>query len=107
LHVRGQACRFRTTGNDGQTRMMLDIPRYDFNWQLLYRLYEPQIVLRGETIKFTAWYDNSTANPANPDPTRAVRWGKQKDDEMHLGYVEYVILAEKPGEPLPAFPASR
>ncbi|HEV3438333.1 MAG TPA: hypothetical protein VG122_13295 [Gemmata sp.] len=36
-------------------------------------------------------FDNSEGNPANPDPTKAVRWGQQTYEEMHLGYVEYFI----------------
>ena len=36
-----------------------------------------------------AWFDNSTGNPANPDPKATVRWGSQTDDEMMIGYVEY------------------
>ena len=54
----------------------------------------------GDTLTFTAWYDNSGDNPANPDPTKTVRWGSQTFDEMHLGYVEYFVPAATPGQPL-------
>jgi hypothetical protein len=100
MHLRGKACRYRAVSASGESRLLLDIPRYDFNWQLLYRYREPQLVSRGESIKFTAWFDNSAQNPANPDPTQTVRWGKQTNDEMHLGYVEYYIPGKAPGEPL-------
>jgi thiol-disulfide isomerase/thioredoxin len=99
MHVRGKACRYKAVSTSGDVRTLLDIPHYDFNWQLQYRYAEPEPVLRGESIKFTAWYDNSAKNPANPDPTQTVRWGKQANDEMHLGYVEYYIPAEVPGKP--------
>ena len=46
-------------------------------------------------------------NPANPDPTQTVRWGKQTADEMHLGYVEYFVPGLAPGEPLPTFSIPR
>jgi len=52
-------------------------------------------------MKFTGWFDNSQNNPANPDPTVTVRWGKQLKDEMHLGYVEYYVPGLAPGQPLP------
>jgi hypothetical protein len=94
MHLRAQACRYRATGN-GQIRTLLEIPHYDFNWELLYRYYEPQPVARGETLKFTVWYNNSKSNPANPDPTQTVRWGKQKSDEMHLGYIEFIVPGAK------------
>jgi len=107
MHLRAKACRYRVVSNNGDTRTLLDIPRYDFNWQLLYRYCEPQLVSKGDTIKFTAWYDNSRSNPANPDPTQTVRWGKQLNDEMHLGYVEYFVPGLEPGEPLPLFGVQR
>jgi len=98
LHLRGKACRYEVTRSTGETTTLLDIPRYDFNWQLLYRYFEPLSLKAGESIRFTAWYDNSDRNPANPDPTKTVRWGSQTFDEMHLGYVEYYIPGAKPGE---------
>ena len=65
---------------------------------MLYRYAEPLSVKAGDTLQFTAWYDNSSGNPANPDPTREVRWGPQTTDEMHLGYVEYIVPGAKPGD---------
>jgi hypothetical protein len=100
MHTRATACRYKVIGEDNKSRALLDIPRYDFNWQLLYRYFEPQPVARGETIKFTVWYDNSAKNPANPDPASTVEWGKLVSDEMHLGYVEYIVPGHKPGDPL-------
>ncbi len=91
MHLRGKACKYEVTRANGQTTTLLDIPRYDFNWQLLYRYLEPLSLKAGDTLRFTAWYDNSDKNPANPDPTRTVRWGAQTFDEMHLGYVEYYV----------------
>ncbi|MCG9895848.1 MAG: hypothetical protein MH204_10285, partial [Fimbriimonadaceae bacterium] len=97
MHVRGAAARYELMSN-GASEVLLDVPRYDFNWQLNYVLKTPRKVVAGDTLKFTAWYDNSEDNPANPDHTRTVRWGAQTYDEMHLGYIEYIIPGEKPGE---------
>lgn len=97
MHLRGKAARYEALTADG-TETLLDIPHYDFNWQLLYQLTEPKTLRRGDTIRFTAWFDNSTNNPANPDPNRTVRWGQQTEDEMHLGYVEYIVPGAVPGE---------
>jgi hypothetical protein len=101
LHVRGTACRYEAVRGDGTRTTLLDIPRYDFNWQLLYRLAEPLTLSAGDTLVFTAWFDNSAGNPANPDPTKTVRWGPQTFDEMHLGYVEYYVPGSPPGDPSP------
>ena len=97
MHLRGKAARYEVKSSSG-TETLLDIPRYDFNWQLLYRLSEPKTLKKGDTIQFTAWFDNSADNPANPDPNKTVRWGPQTEDEMHLGYIEYTILGSNPGE---------
>ena len=107
MHVRGKACRYELIRGDGSRTTLLDIPRYDFNWQLLYRRHEPLPLKAGDTLVFTAWYDNSDGNPANPDPTKTVRWGPQTFDEMHLGYVEYFIPGVAPGDPQPSLRRGR
>ena len=100
MHVRGKAYRYELESADGGGRqMLLDIPAYDFNWQLRYELSEPLRVERGATLHGTAWYDNSAGNPANPDPTKTVRWGPQTVDEMMLGYIEYYLEDEDPLRP--------
>ncbi len=97
MHVRAKAAKYELESG-GSSTTLLNVPRYDFNWQLNYVLQQPRPVKAGETIKFTAWYDNSESNPANPDPAKTVRWGSQTYDEMHLGYIEYIIPGESPGE---------
>jgi thiol-disulfide isomerase/thioredoxin/mono/diheme cytochrome c family protein len=90
-HLRGKAAKYELKSLDGKTTTLLEVPHYDFNWQLQYRLAEPVAVPRGSALIYTAWYDNSDKNPANPDPKKTVKWGPQTSDEMHLGYVEFVI----------------
>lgn len=91
MHLRGKSFRYEITPPGGKSETALDIPRYDFNWQLYYRLAEPKLLAPGTVVKATGWYDNSPGNPANPDPKKTVRWGPQTTDEMMLGYIEYFI----------------
>ncbi len=98
MHLRGKDFRYEAELPGGKKSLLLDVPRYDFNWQLCYRFAEPVDVPRGSTLKVTAHYDNSKDNPANPDPTRTVYWGKQTTDEMLLGYVEYYQVERKPAQ---------
>ncbi len=98
MHVRGKAARYEAELPDGSRHRLLDVPAYDFNWQLQYQLAEPLSLPRGTRLTYTAWYDNSTGNPANPDASKTVRWGPQTFDEMMLGYVEYFV----PGRDAPA-----
>lgn len=111
MHVRGKAYRYEMLPPDEQSEptTILDIPRYDFNWQLRYALREPLHAPAGSMIIGTAWYDNSAENPANPDATKTVRWGPQTYDEMMLGYVEYYLVNEDTAHPeqLPSSSTSR
>jgi len=62
------------------------VPHYDFNWQNGYEFVEPKLMPKGAKIFCEAWFDNSADNLANPDPTKAVRWGDQTWEEMMIGY---------------------
>ncbi len=66
------------------------MPRYDFNWQTIYRLEKPLALPAGTRIDCTAYFDNSPTNKNNPDPKKTVRWGEQTWDEMMIGFVDYV-----------------
>jgi len=89
MHVRGKAFKFEVTPPGGKTEVLLDLPNYDFNWQLRYDYAQARLIPQGSQVKITAIYDNSSTNPANPDPTRTVHWGPQTSDEMMIGYIEY------------------
>ena len=87
MHVRGKAFKYELLTADG-SETLLDIPRYDFNWQLRYDLATPRFLPRGSQLKITAIFDNSPGNQSNPDPTKLVKWGPQTYDEMMIGYIE-------------------
>lgn len=91
MHVRGKAFRYEVAFPDGKSQVLLDVPRYDFNWQIGYIYSHPLSIPGGSTIKITGWFDNSPRNAANPEPGKIVRWGPQTNDEMLLGYIEYVV----------------
>lgn len=95
MHVRGKAFEYELVYPDGERQQLLNVPRYDFNWQLEYRLSEPLSIPAGTRIELAGWFDNSAENPANPDPDKDVRWGPQTTDEMMLGYVEYIVDGER------------
>lgn len=90
MHFRGKSFRYEAEYPDGRSEILLDVPRYDFNWQATYRFAEPKEIPGGSKLRVTAVFDNSPGNPANPDPTKTVRWGDQTWDEMLIGYVDFV-----------------
>lgn len=95
LHRRGKSFRFEAVYPDGRREILLDVPRYDFNWQLRYELAVPKRLPRGTRLICTASYDNSAANPANPDPTQEVIWGDQTRDEMLIGFYAYGVAQSR------------
>lgn len=88
MHLRGKSFEFRVVFPDGRTETLLRVPHYSYNWQISYYLAKPLALPPGTTIECTAHFDNSAANPMNPDPTKAVRFGPQSWDEMMIGYFE-------------------
>lgn len=90
MHLRGKAFRYEAHFPDGRHEVLLDVPKYDFNWQLTYELESPRLLPKGTTLHCVAHFDNSEDNPANPAPEKAVRWGQQSWDEMMIGFFEFV-----------------
>jgi peroxiredoxin len=95
MHLRGKDFLYEVIYPDKHKETLLSVPQYDFNWQSTYRLREPLHVPQGSIIRCVAHYDNSPANPANPDPKKDVRWGDQTWEEMMIGYVDYYWEDEK------------
>jgi hypothetical protein len=85
MHLRGKSFRFIANYPDGRKEILLDVPRYDFNWQNTYSLTEPKPLPAGTAILCSATYDNSTYNLANPNPNAPVMWGDQTWQEMMVG----------------------
>ncbi|MEX2316714.1 MAG: redoxin domain-containing protein, partial [Pirellulales bacterium] len=91
MHLRGKSFRYEAFYPDGTSEILLDVPRYDFNWQITYELAEAKRLPAGTKLKCTAHFDNSENNPANPDPTDTVKFGPQTWHEMMIGW--YATLA--------------
>ena len=91
MHLRGKDMRFRLVWPDGRDEVLLDVPRYDFNWQTEFELVEPLRIPAGSRLVVEGHYDNSPRNRYNPAPHREVYWGEQSWDEMFEGWIKYSI----------------
>lgn len=90
MHFRGLRMKFNLVlPNNGGTRTLISVPKYDFNWQTIYYLAEPLDVPAGSRIDIVGAFDNSAQNTFNPNPGVTVRWGEQSWEEMFIGYMEY------------------
>lgn len=89
MHLRGVAAKYTAIFPDGTEEVVLDVPRYDYNWQIYYQYPEPRKFPAGTTIAVEMTFDNSAENPSNPDPNKNVRFGGKTTDEMALGWMSY------------------
>jgi hypothetical protein len=89
MHLRAQNDTSSLITADGKRRVLLYQPKWEDAWQNFYSLTESAHVTPGAFIEYVASYDNSPANPVNPDPTQPVRNGQQLEEEMHVLYVTW------------------
>jgi hypothetical protein len=94
MHLRGKSFEYRMIPPEGKPQTLLRIPRYDFYWQLSYRLAQPIPLKAGTTLQAIATFDNSKNNPHNPDPDSAVTWGEQTWAEMMVGFFDVAVDPE-------------
>jgi Flp pilus assembly protein TadD len=82
-HYRLRDARGEATLPDGSTRPLIAIRDWDFRWQHVYRFVTPVRLPKGTTLSMRYAYDNSAANPRNPQqPPARARWGQRSSDEM-------------------------
>jgi thiol-disulfide isomerase/thioredoxin/mono/diheme cytochrome c family protein len=96
MHLRGKDFVYTAAYPGGKKETLLSVPRYNFNWQSIYRAAEPVALPKGTRLHCLAHYDNSAKNPHNPDPTKDVYWGDQTWEEMLVGWIDYYVDDEKP-----------
>jgi hypothetical protein len=90
-HLRGKSWEYRLIYSDGTSKVVLTVPKYDFNWQTWYEFATPLAAPKGSRLEATAHYDNSVNNKFNPDPKVEVRWGDQTWNEMQYTAMTYYV----------------
>ena len=91
MHYRGKSQTATLTYPDGRTETILNVPKYDSGWQVEYELRNPIRIPKGSKLLVTSYFDNSTANRWNPDPSATVRWGDQTWEEMMIMDTHYTV----------------
>jgi len=89
MHLRGKDFLVQATYPDKREETLLLVPRFNFNWQSIYRLSAPKSMPKGTRITCVAHFDNSKNNLSNPDPSRTVYWGDQTWQEMMIGWIDF------------------
>jgi len=101
MHLRGKSMKYTAVYPDGREEVLLNVPHYDFNWQIVYEFAKPVTLPAGTTVRVEAAWDNSTNNKYNPRPDQEVFWGEQSWDEMLSPIIRGVSKLKEPVTPTP------
>jgi hypothetical protein len=89
MHLRGQSIKLELNPGTNAAKTLLHIPRWDFHWQGNYWFKNPVAIKKGDVLRITCTFDNSSPNqPVIAEKTlepRYVIWGEGTTDEMCLG----------------------
>ncbi len=95
-HYIGKSMKLTATLPAGETKVLLDIPDWDFAWQDGYIFNDMVPLPKGTRLDGEVIWDNSASNPRNPQtPPVLVTWGERSFDEM--GSVTSRSAAASPG----------
>lgn len=96
-HYLGHLLEGYATLPDGSRKWLIRIPDWDPNWQAVYRYREHVFLPKGTVVSMRYRYDNSEANPRNPNqPPKPVRGGNRATDEM--GHLWLQVLPRGTGD---------
>jgi hypothetical protein len=95
MYYRGKHFRYTAHYPDGRVEPLLSVPAYNFDWQTQFRYQQPKPLPKGTRIVCEGGFDNSAANPFNPNPDATVRFGDQTYEEMFIGYLEFAVDPDK------------
>ena len=90
MHLRGKSMRMEVTYPDGRVETLLNVPHYDFNWQITYRAATPIFIPKGTRLKIDARLRQFPQPPRQSRSFENIRWGSASEVEMMDGWVEYV-----------------
>jgi hypothetical protein len=95
MHVRGKDMTYTLEYPDGRKEVVLNVPHYDFNWQLGY---DTSIkVPKGTKLRVDAHFDNSPNNKFNPNPNKTVYYGEMTWEEMMFPF--FGVVVDKNADP--------
>ncbi len=85
-HYLGKLLEAYATLPGEKRQWLIRIPDWDSNWQAVFRYRQPVFLPAGTLVSMRYHYDNSAANPRNPNqPPKRVKSGNNATDEMgHL-----------------------
>jgi hypothetical protein len=97
MHLRGKAMAVEAILPDGTIQPVSYVGNFNFNWMTNYIYADDAapVFPKGTMIHVTAWYDNTTANPNNPDPDQWVGFGDRTVDEMGHAWMNVTYISDE------------
>jgi hypothetical protein len=97
MHLRGKAMSVEAILPDGSTQILSYVGNFNFNWMTNYIYAEDAapVLPKGTIIHVTAWHDNTSANPFNPDPDQWVGYGDRTVDEMAHAWMNVTYISDE------------
>src|SRR5262249_42774366 len=91
MHTLGKSFRFTLDPDTGHPTVLLDIPTWNFDWQMNYELQAPVHVQAGQKIRMDCSWDRSL----DPNrPPKYIVFAEGTEDEMCFG--TYAIVPDNP-----------
>jgi hypothetical protein len=96
MHMRGKAMSMEAIYPDGRREVLSMVSNFQWRWHInyIYAEHAAPLLPKGTVLVFTAWHDNTTSNPNNPDPAQWVGWGDRTVDEMAHAWVDVTYLEQ-------------
>jgi hypothetical protein len=96
MHLRGKAMMVEAILPDGKSEVVSYVGKFNFNWMTNYIYADDAAPMypRGTMIRVTAWYDNTRANPNNPDSDQWVGFGDRTVDEMGHAWMNVTYVSD-------------
>ena len=97
MHLRGKAMSVEAILPDGSVQTISYVGKFNFNWMTNY-IYSDEaapVLPKGTILRVTAWYDNTRANPNNPDPDQWVGFGDRTVDEMGHAWMNVTYISDE------------
>jgi len=97
MHLRGKAMAVEAILPDGNVQQVSYVGNFNFNWMTNYIYADDAapVFPKGTVIHVTAWYDNTRANPNNPDPDQWVGFGDRTVDEMGHAWMNVTYMSDE------------
>jgi len=97
MHLTGKAMEMDAILPDGKSEVLSYVDHFNFNWMTNYIYADDSapVLPRGTIIHITAWLDNTSANPNDPNPNEWVGYGERSIDAMAFAHVNVTYLTDE------------